>query len=212
MDRKEVLKILEENEAYLKDGHFLLASGLHSDVFVDKAMLLTDPQVTEELCLEIAIYFSDRGVIDAVVSPAAGAISLGRETVRNLNFVFGAGAKSLYAEKTSENYVFRLPSRYPELISGKQVLIVEDVVTSGGSVGGVIQCVREAGGEVMGVANICNRSNGKVTAESLGVPCLWQLVEIEANAWTSDECPMCAKGIPINNQIGRGKDLKPLTV
>jgi len=91
-----------------------------------------------------------------------------------------------------------------EFISGKRVLVVEDILTTGGSAKLVVEAVRKAGGEVVGVAAICNR--GKVTAEMVGVDQLWSAVTVDMVTYDPAECPMCSQGVPITTEVGHGKE------
>ena len=109
---------------------------------------------------------------------------------------------AVYAEKDGDQ--FTIKRGYEKLIPGKNVLIVEDILTTGGSVKKVIEAVQAIGGYVVGVGAICNR--GGVTAEDIGLlGKLYSLTSVDLESWWPGECPLCAGGTPVNTSIGKGK-------
>ncbi len=173
----EVEAALVESGALL-EGHFLLTSGRHSARYVEKFRLLEQPRLTSRLCGELARRFADSD-IECVVGPVTGGIILAFETARHL------GCRAVYAERGDEGrgFVFR---RGFQLKPGERVLVVEDIVTTGGSVLQVVETVRAAGGEVVGVGLLVDRSGGKV---DYGVPRVEPLLELNIESYASGEVP-----------------------
>lgn len=178
MTQAEVLKLLEERGAVLA-GHFLLSSGKHSDRYVEKARIFEDPLLVRRFAEEIASWYEN---VDTVVSPAVGAIPLGFAAA------MAAGARFVYAER--EKGVMTLRRGFT-LAPGERVLIVEDVVTTGGSAAEVFDLVRAAGAEPVEVAAMVDRSRAE-----LPFP-LRALARVDADAFEPQECPMCKEGLPV---------------
>ena len=149
---EHVENLLRESGA-LMEGHFLLTSGRHSQFYVEKFRLLEQPRATSELCGEIARRFANDN-IECVVGPVTGGIILAFEVARHL------GCRAVYAERGEggKGFVFR---RGFQLKAGERVLVVEDIVTTGGSVLQVVELARGSGGEVVGVGLLVDRSGGK---------------------------------------------------
>lgn len=172
--------MLKETEAFL-EGHFLLSSGKHSDGYVQCAKLLMYPDKAEKAIKEIVKKLE--GVdFDIVVGPAMGGIivsyELGRQT----------GKQSIFAER--ENGEMKLRRGFT-IEKGQKVLIAEDVVTTGKSAYEAIKVVEEAGGEVIGIGCIVDRSNGDIKYP------VYSAVKLNINTYESDNCPLCKENIPI---------------
>lgn len=181
IEKERVLRIFEETGAMLT-GHFLLTSGRHSDRYFQCAKVLQHPSYCEELCRELALrYAADR--VDTVVGPAMGGIIISYEVARHL------GARSLFTEREGGTMTLR---RGFTLSPGERVLVVEDVITTGGSVKEAMDVVRKAGGQVVGAAVLVDRSCGEA---GLGVR-TESLLEIPAVSYCQDQCPLCRRGIP----------------
>jgi orotate phosphoribosyltransferase len=174
----EALELLAERGALL-EGHFLLSSGKHSDTYVEKARLFERPEVVNRLGREIAAWYER---IDAVVSPAVGAIPLGFAVAQ------AASARFLYAEREGGSLVLR---RGFHLAPGERTLVVEDVVTTGGSAREVYDLVRAAGADPLGVAAVIDRSDGSLTFP------LRALARARFAVFDPAACPLCAKGVPL---------------
>ncbi len=181
IDRDRILKIFNQTGAMLT-GHFLLTSGRHSDRYFQCALVLQHPRHCGALCRELALRFAGQG-ITAVVGPAMGGIVMSYEVARSLK------ARSLFAERENGKMALR---RGFAIAPGEPVLVVEDVITTGGSVKEVIDLVGEAGGQVAGVAVLVDRSGGEAR---LGVR-TESLLEIPAVSYSPDQCPLCLRGIP----------------
>jgi orotate phosphoribosyltransferase len=110
--------------------------------------------------------------------------------------------RAVYAEKDGDRFVFR--RGYDKLVAGKRVLLVEDVITTGGSIKKVIEAVRALNGNPIGLGALCNR--GVVEAETLGVPILRALANPTFLTWAETDYPLCRDGVPVNTDVGKGKD------
>ena len=179
MNHEEVLKIFKDSDALL-EGHFLLTSGRHSDRYMQCAQVLRFPEYTEKLCSVLADAFRDDAV-DLVIGPAMGGILVAYETARQL------GVPNLFTERKDGVMLLRRNFSIPQ---GARVLVVEDVVTTGGSVVEVMDIVREQGGVVVGVGVLVDRSNGKVDLGVKTVPVL----AMEVVSYDAADCPLCKDG------------------
>jgi len=182
MTRDEILELFTKTDV-LKTGHFLLTSGLHSDKYLQCAQLLQYPEATEKAIGELAKNFKGEDV-HTVIGPAMGGIIISYEMARQL------GARSIFAEREDGKMTLR---RGFTLNPGERVLVVEDVVTTGGSVKEVISLVNELGAQVVAVAALVDRSGGKV---DFGVPAYY-LLNLDVKAYVPQECPLCKEAIPI---------------
>jgi orotate phosphoribosyltransferase len=193
MHNEHLLSIFRDSEALL-EGHFQLTSGLHSDRYFQCARVLQYPHYTELLCGELAQRFRPAG-IEVVVAPALGGIVVGQEVGRQLK------ARTLFAER--KEGVMQLRRGF-QITPGENVLVCEDVVTTGGSVSEVISLVRQGGGKIAGVAFIVDRSGGKVQFAMDPGGVQFSLVTMEVLAYAPAECPLCLKGLPVVKPGSRG--------
>ena len=177
LDPAEVESALRESGALL-EGHFLLASGRHSGQYIEKFRLLEQPRLTSRLCAEIARRYERDGV-ECVVGPVTGGIILAFEVARIL------GVRAVYAERADDGKGFALRRGF-ELKSGEKCLVVEDIVTTGGSAQKVVELVRANGGEVVGVGLLVDRSNGALTLEA---PRVEALLEMRVESWAPGQQP-----------------------
>ena len=182
MTEAEVKELLLKHGAIL-EGHFLLTSGLHSGMYVEKFQVLQYPKATEKLCEGFAEKFKDEK-IDVVIGPVTGGIILAHETAKHF------GTRAIFAERDNGRMTIK---RGFEIQPGERVLIVEDIVTTGGSVMEVIDVVREWGGIVAGVAMLVDRSGGTV---DFGVPAK-ALLTLKIETLTPENCPLCKAGTPL---------------
>lgn len=190
LSKDEILNIFKET-GVLKEGHFILTSGRHSSQYMQMAQVLQYPDLTEKLCKDLAESFKDEK-IDVVVSPAVGGILVGYEMSRAL------GVKNIFCERENGEMTLR---RGFEIEPGQRILVVEDVVTTGGSVKEVISVIEKAGGQVAGVGVLVDRSNGKI---DFGYP-LRSLLSLEIQSYEKDDCPLCKEGkIPALKPGSRG--------
>lgn len=178
----DVLKIFKASGA-IKQGHFLLASGLHSPVYWEKFRILQYPRYTEKLCHLIVQHFKDQK-IDLVAGPTTGGIILAFETARQL------GVRGIFAEKMGEIRIFR---RDFDIAPGEHVLIVDDILTTGGSIRETMSPINKLGGIVIGIGVLIDRSTEEI---SFGVP-LFSCLRAPTIAYSPEECPLCAAHIPL---------------
>lgn len=178
--RDRVTEILKE-AGVLLEGHFLLTSGRHSNRYLQCAKIFRNTKYSEELCGALAEQFKDDD-IQLVIGPAMGAVQMAYEVSRHI------GCENFFAER-DENGEMALRRGFA-VEEGQRVLIVEDVVTTGGSVREVMELVRRAGGVVAGVGSIVDRTGGKI---DFGVP--FRAVYVaDVTSWEADECPLCKEG------------------
>jgi|SRR3989344_232169 len=208
LSEEAVLSHLRQAGAVLTDDHFVYTSGRHGSAYYNKDAVYADVEVADRLCQAIAYHFRDAG-IETVVGPEHGGIILQFATTIHLRIWTGKNdICGVYAENAPATYSaqkrFAFNRGFGKFIAGRRVLVVDDILTTGGSVEGVVRAVREAGGEVVGVAVLCNR--GGVTAKQLGVPELFALCNVSLNSWPEEECPLCAQGVPVNTTIGKGRE------
>lgn len=176
------MQVFRETGAYLK-GHFRLTSGLHSGEYVQCALVLQHPALAERFGQELAAQLPD---CDVVVAPAIGGLPIGHEVAR------AKGVRFIFTERdaASGQMIFR---RGFSIAPGERALVIEDVVTTGGTTREVIDVTAAAGATVLGAGSIIDRSGGRV---DLGVPRV-ALATLDVVAYPPDFCPMCEQGIPV---------------
>lgn len=196
------LSLLEKVGALVTNSHIVYTSGKHGSSYVNKDAIYPHTELTTLICQAMAEPFQTEP-IDAVLAPAIGGVLLGHGVAKELSRRHGKNILSVYAESTPEkNFVIK--RGYDELIKNKRVLVVEDILTTGGSVRKVVEAARKIPCEVMGVAALCNR--GSVTPEALGgVPVLKALFTVNLESWDPKDCPLCQQNVPINPSLGKGK-------
>ena len=181
MRQSEVVERFRRTGALL-EGHFILTSGLHSTHYLQCALVLQHPPEAEALGRALAARFGGTRV-ETVAAPAIGGIVIGWEVARAL------GARSIWTEREAGRMTLR---RGFTVRPGESVLVVEDVVTTGGSTRETIEALREAGALVVGAASIIDRSGGRA---DVGVPRA-ALATLDVPAHAPDACPLCAEGVP----------------
>jgi orotate phosphoribosyltransferase len=187
MDGERFLAQLERIGA-LKRGHFLLASGRHSDQYVEKFDLLRQPEVTEAACAALVEELGDDAAVDVVVGPTTGGIILAFEIARQL------GLPAAYAERLNDGANERAFKRGTTFAPGTTALVVDDILTTGGSVRETLRALEAREVMTQAVAVLVNRSGGAV---HFGLP-LYSLARLEIASWAADECPLCAVGTPLS--------------
>lgn len=201
MDAK-VLDVLQKVGAF-RAGHFVFTSGLHADTYINKDAIYPYTAETSQLCRMTAEHFAKSGV-EVVIGPAIAAAILAQWTAHHLSDMSGTEVKAAYADKDGQGG-FIIRRGYDQVVKGKKTLIVEDLTTTGGSIRKVVEAVRAAGGDVIGAAAICNR--GDVTKEAVGNPPeFFSLLKVHLEQWPADMCELCKRGIPVNTEVGHGKD------
>ena len=181
------MQLFEETGAYLR-GHFRLTSGLHSGEYLQCAKVLAHPPYAERLGRELAGRLTPLlagAPVFAVVSPAIGGIVIGHEVARAL------GSLALFTERDASTNQMTLRRGF-EIASGSTVVVVEDVITTGGSTKDVIRVLEELGARVLAAGSIIDRSNGRV---DLGLPRV-ALETLNPVAWDPSDCPLCREGTP----------------
>jgi orotate phosphoribosyltransferase len=182
-------QLFEKSGAVLK-GHFLLTSGLHSPVYWEKFQILQYPQYTQELCRQIAEHFRNLS-IQVVAGPTTGGIILAFETARQL------GVRGIFAEK-KESSPERSFRRGFNIAPDERVLLVDDILTTGGSIREVIEAIAKLQGHLMGIGVLVDRSDKAI---DFGVP-LFSCVRSATVTYMPEECPLCAAQIPLVKRGG----------
>ena len=180
MTEDEILQVFRDCGALL-EGHFILSSGLHSDRYIQCALVLQHPRVAEQLCSELAVKLRHLGA-RVVAAPALGGVIVSHEIARAL------GLRALFTERQEGAMTLR---RGFSLAAGEPTLVVEDVITTGGSTRETVAAVEQAGGKVVGVGALIDRSGGTV---DLGVP-KTALVTLSVQNYNPAECPLCKSGL-----------------
>lgn len=191
MTETEVRDILVKTNAIM-DGHFLLTSGLHSPHYVEKFNVLQHPKYTEKLCQAMAEKFKDAN-IETVVGPVTGGVILAHETGKAL------GTRAIFTERVDGKMTFR---RGFSLHEGERVLIVEDIVTTGGSIKEVIDVVKSYNAIPVAVSMLVDRSGGK--ADFGDVPAT-ALLKMNVETYKPEDCPLCKNNVPITKRGSTGK-------
>jgi orotate phosphoribosyltransferase len=184
----KVLELFEKKKALLA-GHFQLTSGLHSEKYLQCALVLQYPDAAEKLGAAIAAKFA-RARIDCVVGPAVGGIIIAHEVGRAL------GVRTMFCEREAGSMKLR---RGFSIQKDERALVVEDVTTTGGSVREVIAALEEAGAVVVGVGAIIDRSGGAVAFERPFKP----LARLQVMTFSADACPLCKKGVALTKPGSR---------
>jgi orotate phosphoribosyltransferase len=192
MNSSEALREFEQAGA-LQKGHFILSSGLHSDTYLNKSIVSMYPDRTARLCKALAAKAAAAitGKIDYVISPAMGAIIYGYETARHL------GAPFMFLERVDGAFCLR---RGFSVEPGARVLVVEDIVSTGLSAREAIAAVGEAGGEVLALACLVDRSAGSA---EIGAPVI-ALAQLKVDAWPADDLPEHLQNTPAVKPGSRG--------
>ena len=182
------MDIFEQTGAYLH-GHFRLTSGLHSPEYLQCAKVLAYPKYAEEFGRELTKRLNrvlEGAPVDVVVSPAIGGLIIGHEVAR------AANARALFAERDPSTKEMALRRGF-EIKPGEKTIVIEDVVTTGGSTKEVVNLLRGLGANVLAAGSIIDRSGGRA---EVGVPRV-ALESLEVVAYNPDECPLCREGKPV---------------
>lgn len=157
-----------------------------------------------DLCCIIAKQFINENV-KVVIAPAVGGVILSQWVAYHLSNIVGYEVLGVYADKSDDGKNFIIKRGYDKLVSGKNILVVEDILTTGGSVKKVIEATRAVGGNVIGLGALCNR--GGITSQDVAdIPKLFSLITIGLESWDEKDCPLCAQNVPINTDIGKGRE------
>lgn len=182
----DLLTQLAEIDA-IRSGHFLYASGKHGDTYLEKFNMLRNPEATMNACAFFADRFRDEK-IDVVVGPTTGGVILAFETARQL------GVAAAYAERASDGSSGREIRRGTTFAPGSRVLVVDDIMTTGGSIRETLAALEDHPVEVVAVGVLVDRSAGATT---FGDVPLVAIASQKFDAWDADACPLCEQGIPL---------------
>ncbi|MBI5779672.1 MAG: orotate phosphoribosyltransferase [Planctomycetes bacterium] len=207
MNTDNYIKLFEKLQAVRK-GHFILTSGNHSDTYVQCARILEDPKVTAKLARELIKPWKNKG-IDIVVGPALGGIILSYELARALSRMNsgwqrkGIGlrhkAQAMYLERVEGKLALRRGFNVPD---GSQVIVAEDVITTGGSVKEVVDVITQQGAKVLGIISLVDRRPEK-GKEIFGIR-YNSIIQVNPPIYRPDNCPLCKQGIPAEKPGSRG--------
>ena len=199
-----IATLVNRHRVLLK-GHFVLKSLAHSGYYFNKDEIYVHNDLFSALCQAIATQF-EYHEIDVVIAPAIGGVILSHVVASHLSKTHNREIPGIYAEKNNDGKTFAIKRNYDKLIKGKNVLVLEDVVTTGRSVREVVKAVRDCGGIVVGLAVICNRK--RVTRRQVGNPMKFiSLIDMNLESWTSElNCPLCKNAIMIDGLIGHGAE------
>lgn len=202
MHEAEALAVLQRHNAVITNTHVVYTSGRHGSAYVNKDAIYPDTSAVSTLCQALARHFAELRP-EVVAAPAVGGVILSQWTAFHLNAIRGP-CLSVYAERTDAGS-FEFRRGYHRLVKDRRVLVVEDIVTTGGSLKAVVTAVEACAGRVIGAGVLCNRGN--VTRDQVGSPPeLYSLVQIELDSWEETDCPLCKRGVPINIEVGKGKE------
>ncbi len=191
MDIQNIAMDIFKDTGVLQQGHFRLTSGRHSDKYMQCGRIFEQADKAEILCRALAGLFAHEKV-GAVAGPALGAMIMAYEVSRHLN------CRNVFSERVDGAMTFR---RGFSLDPGTRVLVVEDTVTTGGTVHELIELCQKSRAEVVGVGSLVDRSGGKT---DFGVP-FRAVVSVSIESWEEKDCPFCAEGIPIIKPGSRTK-------
>lgn len=205
----DVVAILKKIGAVLTDDHFVYTSSKHGSVYINKDALYPHTEETSQVGRIFAEKFKDAN-IEVVAAPAVGGTILSQWTAYHLSKLKGKEVLSAYTEKDKGTTASSAESEqmfrrgYDKIVAGKNVLVLEDLTTTGMSVKKVVDAVRAIGGKVVAVCVMINRDPEHVNSDSIGAP-FSSLDVIKADAIDAANCPLCKSGKPINTSVGHGK-------
>lgn len=217
MNEREILDTFRRLGAIITNTHVVYTSLKHGSAYVNKDAIYPHTKETSLICKQLALAFK-HDFVEAVIAPAVGGVILSTRVAEHLTDMTGRDVLGVYAEKeeirvllqdkllsqhTGDNFVIK--RGYDKLIRGMRTLVVEDVATTGNSARKVVETTRAHGGIIVGVGVLCNR--GGITPRDVGdVPQLISLTHASLEAWDENECPLCKSGVPINTEIGKGRE------
>jgi orotate phosphoribosyltransferase len=205
MNDPAIMQMFADVGAIVTGSHFVYTSGRHSSVYINKDALYVHPRVIETLCHAMAApYVAER--IDVVVGPVMGGIVLSQWVAHHLNERRATGETlAVYAEKEGDgpDKTFAFRRGYDRYIAGKNILVAEDILTTGGSARQIIELVRRHSGNVIGLSALCNRGN--VQPEDVANVPIQTLISIALETYSEEECPFCRDHVPVNTELGKGR-------
>ena len=193
MEPCELLKLLQETGAML-EGHFLLTSGRHSNVYIEKFRILEHPRALDDVCRAMSEIVQNQNV-ELVFGAAIGGILIAGGVGRYLD------VKHIFSERVDGKMELR---RGFSITKGQRIIIVEDIITTGGSVFELIQLAKDYEAEIVHVVNLVDRSSGDVNFK---VPTT-DLLTIPSESWEPEDCPLCQQGVAITQRGRTGKQME----
>lgn len=203
MEQKQIQVLLKTTNALITDTHVVYKSGRHGHTYFNKDIIYPRTHITGELGKALASLFMDK-TVEVVIAPAVGGVILSQWVAYHLTWLRDSEVLGVYAEKDEQSDGFVIKRGYDKLITRRRVLVVEDVLTTGGTVKKVVEAVRRCEGFVVGVGALCNRGN--VSSFDIDVSTLRWLLTLDLPSWPPDECPLCRDSVPINVDVGHGRD------
>jgi orotate phosphoribosyltransferase len=205
MNDPQIMQMFTSVGAIVTNSHFVYTSGRHSSIYINKDALYAHTKIISSLCQLMAHPYNPNQ-IDVVVGPVLGGIVLSQWVAHHLNAKRTTGETlAVFAEKGDDgvNKKFFIGRGYDKFIPGKNILVVEDLLTTGGSVRQVVETVRQYEGNVIGVSVLCNRGN--VQPADVGDVPIHALISLSLETYTEEECPFCQQQVPINTELGKGR-------
>lgn len=206
---KTIIDVLKKIKAIIVDSHIVYTSGKHGSVYINKDALYPHTLETAKVGKMFAEKFKSKD-IDVVVAPAVGGTILSQWTAYYLSKAKKKDILGTYTEKdkgtsssaAESEQIFR--RGYDKYIAGRNILVLEDLTTTGLSVKKVVQSVKKAGGKVVAVGVMVNRDPKNVNSKTIGAPFL-SLGVLQAEAYDENKCPLCKNNVPINTNVGHGR-------
>ncbi len=199
LSQVQATNFLKEHDILRESGHYAYTSGKHGDTYLNKDALLPHVELVSEICEGIAREFIGLGV-DAVLGPVAGGVVLSQWVAHHLGKLEDREVLAVYADKRKTEGEFIIRRGYDEMIRGKKVLLVDDIINRGTSLRGLQREIGRVGCEVVGVGCLCNRYDA--TAEDFGVPKLHSFINFKLNIYEPSDCPLCKAGVPLSKGLG----------
>ena len=191
-------QLLIDNDIIVTGSHFIYTSGRHGSSYINKNKIIADPVICDSLMDGIASLVADIKV-DCIVGPALGGIIFSHLLAKKLTQKHKKLIYSVFAEKEANNFLIK--RNFDKYIINKNVIVVEDIITTGISTKNVVELLKKMGANVTAVVCICNRGN--VTNEQVGTPPLfYSLLDLKLQDFLAANCPLCAKGIELNKTLG----------
>ncbi len=199
---QEVVDILNTTGAVVSNSHFVYVSGKHAPTYINKDYVYPHTKYVSRITKIIAEKYKEID-IEVVAGPSIGGIILAQWTAHHLSLLKGKEILSVYTEKQPDkDQIFT--RGYGAYVKGKNVLIVEDIVTTGASLKKVIDSVIKEGGKVLATCSIVNKDPININPEFIGVPYDY-LTIVDVDVYEEENCPLCKDGVPINTTLGHGK-------
>jgi orotate phosphoribosyltransferase len=205
----QTIKLLKKTKAILTNGHFVGTSGRHMGTYINKDALYPHTDETSRMGELFAIKNKEYD-IDVVAAPAVGGTILSQWTAYHLSKLKDKEILSIYTEKdkgttasaSESEQIFR--RGYDTYVKGQNILVIEDLTTTGLSVKKLVQVVKQTGGNVVAVCVMVNRDPKLANSKSVGAP-FSSLAVLEVPSWEPNDCPLCKQNMPINTGVGHGK-------